>query len=169
MKGYYADVFAGFAPVGRRLLLQGAEVRIWELGLGPAGDICNKKNLKVLCHDIRGGRVIGCMLQPPCDTMSAIHNMYRRGALRSRARPWGADWVEHDAKLLPKVKAGNMCARAAAKIARLCIRCGVPFVEAAVLDGHCGEPTHSPLLCRPMYVWCAMAQEDWSSRWQHLS
>ena len=68
------------------------------------------------------------MLQPPCDTLSAIRNIDCRGLLRSRTRPWGAEWVERDPKLLPKVQAGNACARAAAKIARLCIRCGVPFV-----------------------------------------
>ena len=68
------------------------------------------------------------MLQPPCDTMSAIRNIDRRGPLRTRARPWGAEWVESDVKLLPKVQAGNMCAKAAAKIARMCLRCGVPFV-----------------------------------------
>ena len=44
--GYFADVFAGFAPVGRRLLLEGADVRIWELGLGEAGNICMVNNLK---------------------------------------------------------------------------------------------------------------------------
>ena len=87
MKGYFADVFAGLAPVGRRLLLEGANVHIWELGLGAAGDICNVKNLKLLLHDIRLGAVRGVMLQPPCDTMSAIRNIDRRGPLRTRARP----------------------------------------------------------------------------------
>ena len=167
MKGYYADVFAGLAPVGRRLLLQGAEVRIWELGLGPAGDICNKKNLKVLCHDIRGGRVIGCMLQPPCDTMSAIRNIDRRGPLRSRARPWGADWVEHDAKLLPKVKAGNMCARAAAKIARLCIRCGVPFVvENPRASWLWKLPCWTDIVASPHTHLCCADQCMYGARWR---
>ena len=127
MKGYFADVFAGLCPVGRRLLLQGADVRIWELGLGAAGNICDVKNLKALLHDIRLDKVRGVMLQPPCDTMSAIRNIDRRGPLRTHERPWGAAWVDDDSRLLPKVIAGNACARAAAKIARMCLRCGVPF------------------------------------------
>ena len=35
--------------------------------------------------------------------------------------------MDDDSRLLPKVIAGNACARAAAKIARMCLRCGVPF------------------------------------------
>ena len=128
MKGYFADVFAGLAPVGRRLLLEGANVHIWELGLGAAGDICNVKNLKLLLHDIRLGAVRGVMLQPPCDTMSAIRNIDRRGPLRTRARPYGDEWAERDERLWPKVLAGNACAKAAATIARACMKAGVPFV-----------------------------------------
>ena len=128
MRGYFADVFAGVSPIGRRLLLQGADVRIWELGLGKAGDICNVKNLKLLLHDIRTGGVKGVMLQPPCDTMSAIRNIDRRGPLRTHDRPWGAEWAEHDARMWPKVLAGNACAKAGATIARACLRFGIPFV-----------------------------------------
>ena len=128
MKGYFADVFAGLAPVGRRLLLQGGNVHIWELGLGPQGDIVNRQNLRRLIFDIRAGRVLGVMLQPPCDTMSAIRNIDRRGPLRSQSHPWGAPWVASDPKMLPKVKAGNACARAAAMIAKACISANVPFV-----------------------------------------
>ena len=99
-----------------------------ELDHGPAGNICDPKNLKALLHDIRLGRVRGVMLQPPCDSMSAIRNIDRRGPLRSRSHPWGAAWVQHDAKLLAKVETGNKCARATAKIAKCCLRHGVPFV-----------------------------------------
>ena len=50
VKGYFADVFAGLCPVGRRLLLQGADVRIWMLGLGAAGNICEvNKNRRPCC------------------------------------------------------------------------------------------------------------------------
>jgi hypothetical protein len=49
VKGYFADVFGGLCPVGRRLLLQGADVRIWELGLGAAGNIRDVKNGRPCC------------------------------------------------------------------------------------------------------------------------
>ena len=73
-------------------------------------------------------KVLGVMLQPPCDTMSAIRNIDARGPLRSQDRPWGEEWVNSLPAILAKVKAGNACARAAAKIARVCLKAGVPFV-----------------------------------------
>jgi hypothetical protein len=46
---------------------------------------------------------------------------------------------------------------------------GIMAVEATVLGRHRREPSHSPLLRRPVYVWFPVAKAYRSTRWTHIA
>ena len=77
----------------------------------------------------RSGQCVAMMLQPLCASWSQAR--HRTNVIRSSAFPWGLPqrlwqkpWSDNDHRAL---ETGNATMKSALELAKICLRCGVPF------------------------------------------
>ena len=121
---YVADLFAGEGGVSQQVRLLGFKARTWEIKHGAEFDLCRQSEQQNLIKEIKSGKVIACMLAPPCTTFSAARD--RTHAIRNRTHPWGIPNLSERDQL--KIKEGNANMRANIRFLRACLRAGVPAI-----------------------------------------
>jgi hypothetical protein len=162
---WYLDLFCGSGKVGNELSRRGHLVYYLDRVLGPRGDLCARRTLDVIAQDAGAGRVLGSMIAPPCSSHSRIQQISADGPLRTPDHPEGVPWLA--GARLERVVLGNKTARSAARICRMLLNAGVPFiVENPALSFIWQQPGFRRLLSDSRVEFVTADQCLFGSRWR---
>ena len=125
-RSWFVDAFCGSGPVGQELVRLKQLVYFLDRVLGPRGDMCSRQTIQTIARDAGGKHILGSMLAPPCSSHSQMQNISSLGPLRTAEHPCGVPGLAGER--LERVTLGNRTARACARVCRIYLEAGVPFI-----------------------------------------
>jgi hypothetical protein len=133
--------------------------------LGPQGDLCSRRILAGIARDANEDKILGSMLAPPCSSHSRIQQISAEGPLRTPEFPCGVPGL--DGARLERVQLGNKTARACARLCRVYLEAGVPFiVENPALSFLWQQPGFRRLLLDERVIFVQADQCLFGSLWR---
>lgn len=123
---YVMDLFAGEAGVTKACIAMGFKAKFWDLRYGAHHDLTKKATLQRIRKEIKGGKVIACMLAPVCTSFSVARD--RTKVIRNREYPWGIPAELLSEKEATSISIGNSCFRACLRILRWLDEYKIPYI-----------------------------------------
>ena len=134
---YVADLFSGNGGVAAACERLGFRSNEWDIRHGHHCDLTRRKVLRRLKVDIKQGKVLAAMLDPPCDSFSAARD--RTKVIRTRAQPWGVDESLLTENEKQNVTLGNSCFASCCNLIRVLNLYKVPWILANHVSSKCWQ------------------------------
>ena len=124
----FLELFAGSGHLSNAVERGNVPTLRWDVLYGPAYDLRNPRNARLIRGWIRAGLVCGLHAGFPCETFSRARDRPNGPPrLRSSEHVWGLPSLAQDGADFQKVKWGNLFARLTISFCVLCCQCLVPW------------------------------------------